>query len=128
MSGKTKEFLSCALLLFVMIALLFFVYYDFEYKIKHPTIYTIQLSELQSGIYAYRETAVSNIPACNYDIATICDNNGNIYTVKGTVTIVNTNTNKPYAVWEDVRIVDSDRITIYAPAKSVVYKGTINVR
>ncbi len=101
--------------------------YD-KYQRDNPTVYNIQLAELQDGVYAYREAVVSRVPAENCTMATICDKNGNIYTVKGNVRVINTDTETPYAVWEYVNIVNADRITIYAPAMTVVDRGVVSVR
>lgn len=95
---------------------------------RPPIIYQFELSEISDGIYAYRETTVSPIPAENYTMATVCDGSGNMHTVKGTVRIVNYVNSAPYAIWEDYNIVNADVITIYAPANTVEYLGTVSVR
>ena len=118
---------------FVIIILVFFGILGYlicanVYSLKHSTIYTLELSEMAEGVYAYREQAVSHIPAQNYTMATFCDTNGNIYTVKGKVFSVNYTSGKPYAVWESTNIVNSDTVTIYAPVGSVVYNGAVTIR
>lgn len=94
---------------------------------RPPAVYEFELEELSDGVYAYRETVVSSIPADNYTMATVCAASGEIITVKGEVHIVNTATENPYAVYEDVNIVNADVITIYAPVDSVVYLGTTSI-
>lgn len=112
-------------IMFVVVVLLFV--YNF-YLDSHPKIYEFELSELESGVYAYREEAVSAIPAQNYTMTTVCDTSGNVFTIKGSLSVVNTETDRPHAVWTDKDIVNADSITIYAPAKSVVYIGAVTVR
>lgn len=94
---------------------------------RPPTVYQFELSEIADGVYAYRETAVSSIPAENYTMATVCDKNGNIFTIRGSVKVVNQNGCPPYAVWEDSNIVNGDMITIYAPANTVEYLGAVSI-
>lgn len=86
-----------------------------------------ELSEISDGVYAFQEVAVSSIPAQNYTMATVRDISGNIITVRGTVRIVNQTSLAPYAIWEDRNIVNGDTITIYAPADTVQYLGTVSV-
>ena len=112
-------------IMFVVVVLLFV--YNF-YLDSHPKIYEFELSELESGVYAYREEVVSAIPAQNYTMTTVRDTSGNVFTIKGSLSVVNTETEKPHAVWTDKNIVNADSITIYAPAKSVVYIGAVTVR
>lgn len=112
-------------IMFVVVVLLFV--YNF-YLDSHPKIYEFELSEIESGVYAYREEAVSAIPAQNYTMTTVRDTSGNVFTIKGSLSVVNTETEKPHAVWTDKDIVNADSITIYAPAKSVVYIGAVTVR
>lgn len=92
-----------------------------------PTIYEFELSEISNGIYAYRGDVVSSIPAQNYTTATVCDTSGNIYTIKGTVRIINTKYETPHAVLEDYNIVNSDTVTLYVPSGTVQYIGTTSV-
>lgn len=112
-------------IMFVVVVLLFV--YNF-YLDSHPKIYEFELSELESGVYAYREEMVSAIPAQNCTMTTVRDTSGNVFTIKGSLSVVNTETEKPHAVWTDKNIVNADSITIYAPAKSVVYIGAVTVR
>ena len=113
----------CILFVVAVLLLVYFFYLD-----SHPKIYEFELSEIESGVYAYREQVVSAIPAENYTMTTVCDTSGNVFTIKGSFSVVNTDTEKPHAVWTDKDIVNADSITIYAPAKSVVYIGAVTVR
>lgn len=95
---------------------------------RPPMTYQFELSEISDGVYAYLGTAVSSIPAENYTMATVCDGSGNMYTIKGTVRVVNYIDSVPYAIWEDYNIVNADVITIYAPTNTAEYLGTVSVR
>ncbi len=86
----------------------------------------IDITEIEDGVYAYRENVVSAIPAQNYSMITFSDAQGNIYTVKGKVTI-RTCEESPFAVWTMYNIVNSDEVTIYVPSGGVKYIGTVSV-
>lgn len=133
MTQNDKKAPNYGLIFFLIVVLIFagllsLLLYKNEYDLEHPTTYEFELSEMANGVYAYREQAVSSIPAQNYTMATFCDTNGNIYTVKGQVYSVNYTSGKPYAVWESTNIVNSDTVTIYAPAGTVVYNGAVTIR
>lgn len=86
------------------------------------------LSELNDGIFAYKETVVSRTPAHNYSMVTVCDDSGNVFTVKGSVYIVYTDTDSPYAILQERNIVNGDDITLYVPQGTVKYLGTTDVK
>lgn len=117
----------CGVNLVMIVILIALISYSW-YLETHPKIYEFELSEIESGVYAYREQVVSDIPAENFTMTTVCDTSGNVFTIKGSLSVVNTETEKPHAVWTDKNIVNADSITIYAPAKSVVYIGAVTVR
>lgn len=89
--------------------------------------YTVQLSELDDGIYAYQSEVVSRVPAENYSMLTICSESGNIISIKGTVKIVYQNTKNPYAEIVDRDIINSDIVTAYVPNGSVIFNGSTSV-
>lgn len=127
MQNRRRGVLPNLVSLVVILAFILFMAMAIWQFIKPPVEYRFELSEISDGVYAYRETVVSSIPAQNYAMATVCDTSGNIYTIKGTVNVVNSNDVRPYAIWEDSNIVNSDTITIYAPEHSVQYLGTTSV-
>lgn len=101
--------------------------YDGQYASTHPTSKsTVQLSEMESGVYAYRQVVVSSIPAQNYDIAIFCDEYGRQYAVKGHV-FTAAYSGQPYAVIERYRVINADRVTIYAPIQTIRYLETVSV-
>lgn len=88
--------------------------------------YRIGLDEISDGVYANIENVVSSIPSNNYTMTTIRDKSGNIYSARGDVHIINTDTKEPYAIWEDHNIVNGDKITLYIPEGASRYLGTIS--
>lgn len=85
---------------------------------------TFTLSEIADDVYAYKETIVSSIPAYNYTIITVCDENGCEHTIKGSAKIIYQDIKNPYAVIKDYNIVYSDEITLYIPFGIVEHLGT----
>lgn len=92
-----------------------------------PEEYTIQLSEMDDGIYAYQSEVVSRVPAENYSSLTVRQKNGQVMSIKGHVEIIYQNAEEPYAKIIDKNIINSDTIIAYVPSGSVVFKGTISV-
>lgn len=86
------------------------------------------LSELEQGVFAYQENVISRAPADNYSMATVCNESGNVFTIKGSVNVVYINTDKPYAVLITCNLVNEDEITLYVPKGTVKYMGTSTVR
>lgn len=87
---------------------------------------TVQLDELNDGIYAIYYTTHSSVPAQNYEVVTLnCD--GNIQTFKGKVTISYAN-HSPYAEINSYKyLVNADEIHIYVPNGSVEYQMGVNI-
>lgn len=87
---------------------------------------TVQLNELNDGIYAIYYTTHSSIPAHNYEVVTL-NCNGNIQTFKGKVTISYTNYS-PYAEINSYKyLVNADEIHICVPQGSVEYQMGVNI-
>lgn len=126
--GRGSKTLLVKILVYVAILLVIALFGYFVWRnTTSPTIYELELSEISNGVYAYRGDVVSSIPAQNYATATLCDTSGNIYTIKGTVRIINTNHETPHAVLESYNIVNSDTVTLYVPSGTVQYIGTTSV-
>ena len=87
---------------------------------------TVQLDELNNGIYAIYYTTHSTVPAYNYEVVTLnCD--GLIQTYTGKVTISYTNYS-PYAEIDSYQyLVNADEIHIYVPQGSVEYQMGVNI-
>ena len=94
------------------------------YMLLPPSSQTLELSEIQDGIYVYQERVVSSVPAQNYTIITVCDINGNMLTIKGASSIVLYEDGAPYAIWEKSHMANSDNIILYVPKRSVEYLGS----
>jgi hypothetical protein len=94
----------------------------------HANQYTeheYQLNEIQDGIYGTYSTVVSNIPAQNYDIITLCCN-GSIRTFKGTVHISYTN-GDAYVKYKNSNTVNADELWVYVPFGTIQYQGTTGI-
>ena len=89
------------------------------------TEHEFKLSEIQDGVYGIYSTVVSNVPADNYDIITLCCD-GNIRTFKGTVHIVYTDTT-PYVYYKDTNYVNADTMYVYVPFGAIEYQGTTGI-
>ena len=89
-----------------------------EYTFAENT-YTLELSEIETNIFAIREEVISAIPAENYTLITICDTKGNMHSIKGKCNIVIQNDVSPYAVIVERNIINSDGITLYIPMNSI---------
>lgn len=94
-----------------------------EYAFAENT-YTLELSEIETNIFAIREEVISAIPAENYTLITICDTKGTVYSIKGKCNIVIQNDISPYAVIVERNIVNSDDITLYIPMNSIKVSET----
>ena len=86
---------------------------------------TLQLSEVNDGVYAIYYSTHSRVPAQNYEVITVCCN-GNIYTFKGSVQISYIDT-EPYATVKQYNLVNSDEVHIYVPKGTVAYEESVNI-
>ena len=89
--------------------------------------YQYSLIELNDGVYAVYTNAVSNVPANNYEMITICCN-GQIRTYKGYVSITYTD-KEPYAIVRDYyNLVNGEEVFIYVPYGSVEFQSSVSSR
>ena len=87
---------------------------------------TVQLDELNEGVYAIYYTTHSSAPAQNYEVVTLnCD--GNVRTFKGKVTISYTNYSSYAEINSYPYLVNADEIHIYVPNGSVEYQMGVNI-
>ena len=86
---------------------------------------TLQLSEVNDGVYAIYYSTHSRVPAQNYEVITVCCD-GNIYTFKGSVQISYVDT-EPYATVKQYNLVNSDEVHIYVPKGTVAYEESVNI-
>lgn len=93
---------------------------------KNPSsVTTVYLQEYSDGIYARKTQVVSNVPAHNYTIVTVIGQDGVERTVKGSCTIIFTDSEEPYAIIERHNLVYSDKITLYVPQDGVFYSNPV---
>ncbi|MCM1439501.1 MAG: hypothetical protein NC131_09935 [Roseburia sp.] len=94
-----------------------------------PVIYEFGILELEPGVYGYRETSVSRVPAQNYTMLTLMDMNGNIFTIRGSVSVVAEVDRNPYAVWTHYKhVAGQEEVVVYAPPGSIKYLGAVGGR
>lgn len=92
------------------------------YYANQSTEYEYKLTEIQDGVYGTYSTVVSDVPAQNYDIITLCCN-GSIRTFKGNIYISYTDSD-PYVKYKDSNTVNADELWVYVPFGTIEYQGT----
>lgn len=110
----------CIITLSVLIGL-------FIHNSSKPIRFELAIRELEEGIYCYKTDVVSAIPAQNYTLIVICDDDGNTYTIHGDLKTCDYN-GKPYVIWDHKEVINSDSVTIYAPIDTIKYCGVTSVR
>ena len=96
------------------------------YRQYNPIEWTATIEELESGIYGYTSTTVSNIPAENYEMLTVLCN-GTYMNIKGHVQIVY-DSNTPYIEYKSTSIVNADSVIIHAQKGQIKNNGVSTVR
>ena len=86
-----------------------------------------RLEEVEDGIYLITYRVSSNVPAHNYDVATICVN-GNLLEYKGDLRIVYTEYDPYCVIGSYVNLNYSDEITVYIPKGSVKFQENVGIR
>ena len=99
----------------VIFATLFIGYFvwvigDSIYRHYNPIEWTATIEELESGIYGYTSTMVSNVPAENYEMLTVLCN-GTYMNIKGHVKIVY-DSNTPYIEYKSTNTVNADSVIV----------------
>lgn len=123
MQVKTK--VKIVSVLAILLVVLFFTYVIVQIA-SPPKRYEFEIQEITDSVYAYREMVVSPVPAQNYTMTTFCDKDGNMYTVKGDLEIVNNDSVAAYAVWMDYNIVNADKLVLHVPNGTVQYIGAVS--
>jgi len=124
--NKLKSVILKIIISVVIILVIVSIVCSIVYLCKPQAKVTFNIAEIEDGIFAYRENVVSAIPAQNYSMITFSDIQGNIYTIKGKVTI-RTCIDNPYVIWTLYNTVNSDEVIIYVPSGGVKYIGTVSV-
>ena len=87
--------------------------------------YRYSLFELDDGVYGVYTNVVSNVPAHNYEMITICCN-GQFRTYKGNVVITYTDA-EPYVIVQDYyNIVNNEQVYLYVPYGSIQFQNNVN--
>lgn len=114
----------------VIFATLFIGYFvwaigDSIYRHYNPIEWTATIEELESGIYGYTSTMVSNVPAENYEMLTVLCN-GNYMNIKGHVKIVY-DSNAPYIEYKSTNTVNADSVIIHVQKGQIKNNGVSTV-
>jgi len=114
----------------VVFATLFIGYFvwvigDGIYRHYNPIEWTATIEELESGIYGYTSTMVSNVPAENYEMLTVLCN-GNYMNIKGHVKIVY-DSNAPYIEYKSTNTVNADSVIIHVQKGQIKNNGVSTV-
>ena len=121
---KKKIDKSTVIIIGIISAFVLFIICMIHYG-NRSTENTLQLSEVNDGVYAIYYSTHSRVPAQNYEVITVCCN-GNIYTFKGSVQISYVDT-EPYATVKQYNLVNSDEVHIYVPKETVAYEESVNI-
>ena len=121
---KKKIDKSTVIIIGIISAFVLFIICMIHYG-NRSTENTLQLSEVNDGVYAIYYSTHSRVPAQNYEVITVCCN-GNIYTFKGSVQISYVDT-EPYATVKQYNLVNSDEVHIYLPKGTVAYEESVNI-
>lgn len=114
----------------VIFATLFIGYFvwvigDSIYRHCNPIEWTATIEELESGIYGYTSTMVSNVPAENYEMLTVLCN-GTYMNIKGHVKIVY-DSNAPYIEYKSTNTVNADSVIIHVQKGQIKNNGVSTV-
>ena len=121
---KKKIDKSTVIIIGIISAFVLFIICMIHYG-NRSTENTLQLSEVNDGVYAIYYSTHSRVPAQNYEVITVCCN-GNIYIFKGSVQISYVDT-EPYATVKQYNLVNSDEVHIYVPKGTVAYEESVNI-
>lgn len=110
----------------VIFATLFIGYFvwvigDSIYRHYNPIEWTATIEELESGIYGYTSTMVSNVPAENYEMLTVLCN-GTYMNIKGYVKIVY-DSNTPYIEYKSTNTVNADSVIVHVQKGQIKNNG-----
>lgn len=114
----------------VIFATLFIGYFvwvigDGIYRHYNPIEWTATIEVLESGIYGYTSTMISNVPAENYEMLTVLCN-GTYMNIKGHVKIVY-DSNAPYIEYKSTNTVNADSVIIHVQKGQIKNNGVSTV-
>lgn len=122
-----EKILLSIIVIFVTLFIGYFVWVigDSIYRHYNPIEWTATIEELESGIYGYTSTMVSNVPAENYEMLTVLCN-GNYMNIKGHVKIVY-DSNAPYIEYKSTNTVNADSVIIHVQKGQIKNNGVSTV-
>lgn len=118
-----EKILLSIIVIFATIFVGYFVWVigDSIYRHYNPIEWTTTIEELESGIYGYTSTMVSNVPAENYEMLTVLCN-GTYMNIKGHVKIVY-DSNTPYIEYKSTNTVNADSVIIHVQKGQIKNNG-----
>ena len=122
-----EKILLSIIVIFVTLFIGYFVWVigDSIYRHYNPIEWTATIEELESGIYGYTSTMVSNVSAENYEMLTVLCN-GTYMNIKGHVKIVY-DSNAPYIEYKSTNTVNADSVIIHAQKWQIKNNGVSTV-
>lgn len=124
--GEKILFLTVGVLITLIVGYFVWTIGEEIYRQYNPIEWTATIEELESGIYGYTSTTVSNIPAENYEMLTVLCN-GTYMNIKDHVQIVY-DSNTPYIEYKSTSIVNADSVIIHAQKGQIKNNGVSTVR
>lgn len=122
-----EKILLSIIVIFATLVIGYFVWVIGEsiYRHYNPIEWTATIEELESGIYGYTSTMVSNVPAENYEMLTVLCN-GTYMNIKGHVKIVY-DSNAPYIEYKSTNTVNADSVVIHVQKGQIKNNGVSTV-
>ena len=122
-----EKILLSIIVIFATLVIGYFVWVIGEsiYRHYNPIEWTATIEELESGIYGYTSTMVSNVPAENYEMLTVLCN-GTYMNIKGHVKIVY-DSNAPYIEYKSTNTVNADSVIIHVQKGQIKNNGVSTV-
>lgn len=122
-----EKILLSIIVIFATLFIGYFVWVIGEsiYRRYNPIEWTATIEELESGIYGYTSTMVSNVPAENYEMLTVLCN-GTYMNIKGHVKIVY-DSNAPYIEYKSTNTVNADSVIIHVQKGQIKNNGVSTV-
>ena len=118
-----EKILLSIIVIFTTLFIVYFVWVigDSIYRHYNPIEWTATIEELESGIYGYISTMVSNVPAENYEMLTVLCN-GTYMNIKGHVKIVY-DSNTPYIEYKSTNTVNADSVIVHVQKGQIKNNG-----
>lgn len=118
-----EKILLSIIVIFTTLFIGYFVWVigDSIYRHYNPIEWTATIEELESGIYGYTSTMVSNVPAENYEMLTVLCN-GTYMNIKEHVKIVY-DSNTPYIEYKSTNTVNADSVIVHVQKGQIKNNG-----